>query len=143
MELVEIEKLVEKYLDAETSLKEEEQLRKYFLSGKVAPHLEEYVPLFSYFQLSKEENYQGKVQIEPDKKKVYAWVGIAASILLAAGLFFQEPVQSSEFGSYEDPEIAMQKTREALNMVSQLMNSGKEDLVYIKEFNTTKNSFLK
>lgn len=143
MELKKIEKLIEKYLNAETTLQEEEQLREYFGSRKVAPHLEEYIAIFGYFGLAKEENYSGKLHLEPGKNKVYAWVGIAVSILLMAGVFLQEPDQNSEFGSYEDPEIALQKTKETLEMVSKYMNTGKEDLVYLKEFNHTKNRFLK
>jgi hypothetical protein len=50
MELANIEKLVEKYLNAETSLKEEQTLKHYFTNGNVAPHLQEYSYLFNYFK---------------------------------------------------------------------------------------------
>jgi hypothetical protein len=53
MELANIEKLVAKYENAETTLKEETILRDYFLSDNVAPHLEEYQLMFTYFQASK------------------------------------------------------------------------------------------
>jgi len=36
MELVNIEKLLQKYLDAETTIAEENELRTYFLSDNVA-----------------------------------------------------------------------------------------------------------
>ena len=39
MELANIERLLVKYENAETTLKEEEALRTYFASNKVAPHL--------------------------------------------------------------------------------------------------------
>ena len=51
MELSNIKKLLDNYLEAETSLAEEKELEAYFLSGNVAPELEEYIPLFSFLNL--------------------------------------------------------------------------------------------
>lgn len=134
-----IDNLVEKYLNAETSLREEATLKDYFSSGDVAPHLQEYVPLFAYFETSRQENYPGKINFKEGEKRVYSWVAIAASIVFAAGLFFQQPNETNEFGSYEDPELAMQKTKEALQLVSKYMNTGTEELVYLEEFDNAKN----
>ena len=47
MELHNIEKLIEKYFDATTTIAEEEILRKYFSEGNIAPHLEQHAPLFN------------------------------------------------------------------------------------------------
>ena len=46
MELANIEKLLEKYLNAETTIAEEKMLKNYFLNDNVAPHLIEYQALF-------------------------------------------------------------------------------------------------
>ena len=117
--------------------------------------------MFGYFSASKEETYTGEIllqdkpQAEEDRKvvslnpaqanrkKVYSWVAVAASIVIMAGVFFQEQQGVSEFGSYEDPEVAMEETKRALDMVSQLMNSGNDNLVHLNEFNNTKNKLLK
>ena len=143
MESKVIDELVQKYLEAETSLQEEARLKEYFGSGKVAPHLQEYVPLFSYFEISREEHYGGTMNFKKKRKSVYSWVAVAASIVIVAGLFFQQPDDINEFGSYEDPELALEKTKETLQMVSQLMNTGTEDLVYLQEFNNAKNKIQK
>ena len=58
MELTNIENLLEKYENAETSLKEEAVLRTYFSQENVAAHLLEYKPLFVYFNESSEERLQ-------------------------------------------------------------------------------------
>lgn len=166
MELKAIEQLVEKYLEAETSLQEERELQAYFSSDNVAPHLQEYIPMFAYFDTSKEEKYsrdltagldflknnseRGTPQVQQafegrytGRRKVFSWVAVAASIVLMAGVFLQETPGTTEFGSYDDPQVAMEETKRALEMVSQLMNSGNENLGYLNEFNTTKDKLLK
>lgn len=143
MESKAIENLIEKYLEAETSVREEERLRAYFASGDVAPHLQQYAPMFNYFDLAKEESYSGNVRVTSGRKKVYSWVAVAASIVILLGVALQQNDQVSEFGTYEDPELAMQKTKEALEMVSRYMNTGTEDLGYLQEFNSTTNKIVK
>lgn len=143
MELRAIEGLLEKYLNAETTLEEETRLREYFCSGKVAPRFQEYVPLFSYITASKEESYSGEIRFYRDRKRVYAWVAVAASIVLLGGIFFQNFTGTEDFGSYEDPELALEKTKKALQMVFLYMNSGTEDLRYLQEFNNSKEMILR
>lgn len=146
MDLKQVEELLDKYLDAATSLKEEEQLRAYFNSGEVAPHLIEYQALFGYFNRAREEQYEGKKSlpnISYNRKVVFSWVGIAASILLVIGLFLNQSSQTHEFGTYDDPEVALQKTKEALNFLSKNLNSGTQHLGYLQEFNNAKNEILK
>ena len=143
MELKVIEGLVEKYLEAETSLEEEAKLRAYFCSGDVAPHLQQYVSMFSYFSHAKEECYPGKLPDTSGRRKVYSWVAVAASIMILMGVVTQQNNQVNEFGTYEDPELAMQKTKEALEMVSRYMNTGTEDLGYLQEFNSATEKIVK
>ena len=142
MELKVIEGLLEKYLNTETSIEEEKKLRSYFTSGNVAPSLQEYVPLFSYFKIAKEESFSRKIDYSSERKKAYSWAAVAASIIILLGVVVQQNEQVSEYGTYEDPELAMQKTREALEMVSMYMNDGTEDLGYLHEFNKTKEKIV-
>ncbi len=143
MESKVIEGFLEKYFNAETSVQEEKKLKAYFTSGDVAPHLQEYVPIFTYFSQSKEEAFPGKVDYEYGRKKVYSWVAVAASIVILFGVVLQKNDPVNEFGTYEDPEIALQKTTEALRMVGMVMNSGTEDLAYLQVFNETTNKIVK
>jgi len=57
MVLNNIEQLLEKYDNGETSLNEEQQLRDYFAQEEVAPHLESYKVMFQYFNTTKQEHY--------------------------------------------------------------------------------------
>ena len=145
-----IEKLLDRYFEAETTRVEEDRLKKYFSSGEVAPHLQQYIPMFCYFEQAGKENFSKEISLPSQgvkfseaKRKVYSWVAIAASIVILMGVVIQQENQVSEFGTYEDTELAMQKTREALEMMSLYMNSGTEDLGYIEEFNSTKDKIVK
>ncbi len=89
MELANIEKLVEKYLNAETTLQEETTLRNYFTEGNVAPHLQEYAYMFNYFATAKDETYTKTIQLEPKKSKRrnLKWLSVAASVVLLFSVF--------------------------------------------------------
>lgn len=128
MELSNIEKLLEKYFEGETTISEEKELKVYFTGENVPSHLERYRDLFQYF--SKESSLTATKDLNIGsitKRKTYAWVGIAASVALIAGIFLTKSSPApEELGTYEDPEIALHETKRILNMVSQLMNEGKK-----------------
>lgn len=82
MELAKVEKLLERYVNAEATLEEEALLKAYFLSDAVAPHLEEYQMMFTYFQTSKDEIFRQKIQVQTKKKMNYKWFSALASFAL-------------------------------------------------------------
>ncbi len=145
MELSKIEKLLERYDEGETSLAEEKLLRDYFLSNKVAPHLSSYKLMFMYSSNQKEQGLEETPKIN-SSKSTFAWTSIAAILVVALGLYFYNDSSGSlsqnDLGTISDEELALQKTKETLNMVSQFMNEGTADLVYLKEFNNTKNKII-
>lgn len=150
MELNKIEALLEKYMEAETSIAEEQELQMYFASGNVAPHLQEYIPLFSYFKKEKEIEYSREIKLEEknrNSKGWYQWIAVAASIAIIGGIFIttnnNNSLPQDDLGTYEDPEVALQKTKDVLNMVSAMMNTGQENLVYLNEFGETTNRIIK
>ena len=127
MVLNSIEKLIEKYNNAETSLKEEAQLRAYFESDNVAPHLEHYKPLFKYFSLSQQEQYTKDVPLKPKRTLLYQWISVAAVAVLMLGIViprFLGPTDEQK----RQAEIAYEQTMEAFNLVSLGMNKGKQQL---------------
>ena len=89
MELANIEKLLEKYLEAETTLQEEQLLSDYFTTNEVPSHLEEYAALFGYFQKNQSETYTKTIELKPEKtkKKNLKWLSIAASFALLVSIF--------------------------------------------------------
>lgn len=74
-----IDEVLDRYFEGNTSLKEEEQLRTYFRKGNIDDQYKIYEPMFVLFE--KERSTAEK----PKKKKrffVYLWTGVAASLLL-------------------------------------------------------------
>lgn len=79
-----IRKLLDLYFDGDTSLEQEEILRKVFSSGKFPPELESYRPLFCYVDRER------KSADSPRKWNIRRFIAAAvctAAVLAAAGLF--------------------------------------------------------
>ncbi len=143
MELAKLEKLLEKYFEGETTISEEKELKVYFTRETVPSHLERYKDLFQFFSEESNITATKDIKIPTSKTSWYKWVGVAASVALIAGIFFtRTSPKPEELGTFEDPEIALQETKKILNMVSQIMNEGKEDLVYLNEFDNAKKNLV-
>jgi hypothetical protein len=145
MELNKIEKLLARYEEGETSLSEEKILREYFQKHEVPEHLKSYQMIFRFSAAEAEERPE-RAPMQPEKNNWYGWVSVAAILVVALGLFFYNDsagsINEGDLGTISDEELALQKTKETLNMVSQIMNEGKSELIYLKEFNKTTNKII-
>jgi hypothetical protein len=137
MELANIEKLIEKYLNAETSLQEESTLKAYFLSENVAPHLQEYQSMFSYFQFSKDETYKKPISLNT-KKKNYKWLSVAASVALLISVFFGKQ-------AYEEREArkVFAQVQKAMNLLSVNLQKGDRAVASLYTYENTVHKILK
>ena len=75
-----INKILEKYFEGETSLQEEEILHEYFRDGNISEEHKQYAPLFGYFR--QERDKIAKIPAKKRKLPVYIWSGIAACIMI-------------------------------------------------------------
>jgi hypothetical protein len=123
-----IEKLLAKYENAETTLKEEQQLREYFLREEVAPHLESYRPMFSYFAANQKEEFTKDVPLKTRSRLLYQWISVAAVSILMLGIFLPRTLLGPSAQEEEQARLAYQQTMEALSLVSLGMNKGREEL---------------
>ena len=140
MALNNIDRLVQKYLEAETSIVEEQELQRYFSSSNVAPHLEEYKVLFQYFSTAKNETTNVTVTLKP-RKNYLKWGSVAASIVFALGFFTFNSIQNNK--EQEEALLAYYQTKEALQLVSSQFNSGTTKINYLKTFETSKQQIFK
>ncbi len=164
MVLDNIEQLLEKYDNGETTLQEEQELKHYFTQEDVAPHLELYKPMFNYFLHTHKEQFTKDVPLKSKKNKtLYQWISVAAAVVLMFGIYSQvnTPERITDLAqlSQEDRET-YNKAKEvfglvsskfnkgsgnlsALNLMSANFSKGAENVNYIHQFSRTKKKFLK
>lgn len=149
MALDNIEKLIDKYFEGETSIAEENQLKDYFSSSNVAQHLQQYQPVFGYFSQAKEQLFTQEIPLKSKKRNVVIWMSIAASVVVMLGvgsMMYFENNKSEQFVACtpeDNPELALEQTQKALALVSEHLNTGIESVGYINEYENSKNKIFK
>ena len=140
MELANIEKLVEKYENAETTLQEEAILRNYFTKEEVAPHLQEYSYMFNYFTTVKDETYTKTIELEPkkSKKRNFKWLSVAASIVLLFSIF----IGRNEYNKYR-AEVEFAKITKGLKLISSNFKKGEQAVASLYTYEDTVKKILK
>ncbi|MDR1403446.1 MAG: hypothetical protein LBJ60_07080 [Tannerellaceae bacterium] len=94
-----IDDLLDKYFEGETSADEERRIRTFFASGKTPRRLDVYKPMFAYFD---EEIRKKRAKSKPPTKRriLYGMLAAAASLVLLLGikrfLFVPDPCFCSE-----------------------------------------------
>ena len=128
MESVNIEKLLEKYFEATTTVAEEEVLNQYFSEENIASHLEQYRPKFNYLSIAKEERFTKQVPLKP-RKRYYKWMSVAAVALLSFGIYF-----GNQYQERKKAEFAYQETKKAFELLAENFGRGTEKVAYLQEF---------
>jgi hypothetical protein len=121
-----INKLLEKYWNAESSLEEEQILSQYFESDDVAKEHEQYKPLFCFYASTSKVKLENKKEIPESKPKVFSisrfagWgvIGIAASllILVSVGVINLNPQGKDYDQQFSFESIAITEEEEALEV---------------------------
>jgi hypothetical protein len=149
MELANIEKLVIKYENAETTLQEEAVLRDYFLSGNVAPHLEEYQLMFTYFQTSQDETYNKTLEFKTQKKRNYKWLSVAASVVLLFSVYMGIPKEEDPITITSLDQLSVEQkfhydqAQKALAMLSGNLKKGNEAVINLYTYEDSVNKIFK
>lgn len=137
-----IDHLLDKYWEGESSLEDEKILKQYFLSSDVAAEHEAFKELFVFFDSESQIKYPTDSQTVENKsestvkvrtlsirKYMYA---VAAVLVLAIGSIFvvknlnkdiQPKETYSQVQEIEDPEEALRVTKQALALLSKKLNS--------------------
>ncbi|NQV03647.1 MAG: hypothetical protein HQ542_13445, partial [Bacteroidia bacterium] len=150
----EIEALLARYYEGETSLREEHLLKEFFQSDDIPAHLQENKPIFGFFSVEAkstvspefETSLQEKpgsglvVSMNPPGRRLMLSLSLAASIILIAGLItvFKLGIftPSQPYGTISDPQLAYTEARNALLLVSSRFNTGLNQMQHLGAFNT-------
>lgn len=142
MELINIEKLLEKYFEATSTVAEEKILQEYFSQENVAPHLEEYKSMFNYFSNAKKERFTGQVPLKTRKIKYLKWISVAAVAILFVSIYFNYNNQNSVSFEEEYTQEELESAQKALELFADNFNVGTQGVSYLSEFEKNTNRFL-
>jgi hypothetical protein len=153
MDSKQLEQLLEKYWNCETSLEEEKQLRDYF-QGEVPEILKETADLFRYFGTQQVKSVGGadfdaavikKIKHQKPKGKSvtmlfnYARIAAGLIVVVTATYFVRQEVRKAYppeiVDTYSDPKLALEETKKALMMISKGFNKAQKEAGRIKAFN--------
>lgn len=82
-----IETLLNKYFEGETTCEEERHLRRFFAEGLVPEHLEMYRPLFAFFEAEQAELAAPRKKTKTFRQYLtYSLGAVAATLLLLVGV---------------------------------------------------------
>ncbi len=133
-----VEELIDKYFEGETTCEEEKQLRHFFTQGIVPEHLQVYRPLFGFLEI---ENHLYHGSPTPDltthtmtvtkdrsmrRRVLYILSGVAAGLILLLGIAgihrhwgnSPDTYVIIDGKQYSDPELARQQALAAFQNVS-------------------------
>ena len=159
MELNNIESLLEKYEEGQTTLQEEAQLKHYFTTETVAPHLEVYRSLFTYFVSDKQLSYQRPLSATRHNSNKYRWFASAAVVTIMFSAFMTLTSKDEFIKLSNEEQFAYNETLKAfdlisnqmhkgavplnaLNMISTSFEQGQQNVVFLEEFNNSTNKIF-
>jgi cystathionine beta-lyase/cystathionine gamma-synthase len=159
MELKNIESLLEKYEEGQTSLQEEAQLKHYFTTETVAPHLEVYRSLFTYFVSDKQLSYQRPLSATRHNSNKYRWFASAAVVTIMFSAFMTLTSKDEFIKLSNEEQFAYNETLKAFDLISNQMHKGavplnaldmistsfeqgQQNVVFLEEFNNSTNKIF-
>ena len=165
MELTNIRELVEKYWSGDTTLEEEALLRQYLATEEVPADLKKEAALFRYYQAQTrfrnlDAQFEERITRRIQRKQSPHWcityrpiMRVAAAVVMivvAAMLLKTEWLDTHEEtpplateDTYEDPRLAYEQTKEALLLMSSLMNEGAQHMEKLETFSEAQETVKK
>lgn len=142
-----IEKLLDKFLDAETSLQEEKILADYFQNENIKPEWLIYKDMFGYFEESKNE-VTSKSFVPKTRKikslfnRLQKYAAVIMLALIGALFYYQQSTASENLGTYDDPKVALEQTKEVFNLISYHLNAPSEEMKYLQTLENTQKQYI-
>jgi len=169
MDSKQLDELLQKYWNAETSLEEEQLLKEFFAREPVPEALRETASLFRYFERQKNVSMNDAHFDRELRKKIrpnqtpngtirlfpFGSLGVAQLARIAAGLFVvvaatffihqevKKAYPDEPEDTYTDPKVAFEETKKALMMISNSFNKAQKEASKINVFNEAQDKIKK
>jgi hypothetical protein len=161
MDFNNMEELLKKYWNCETTLEEEKQLREFFAGNDIPDQWKETAAMFRYFDEVKKKSLNdlafdgqvlGRINTTKEgriKRLVYNAMRIAAglAVVIAATWFIRTEIRSSMppevVDTYDDPKMAFEETKKALLIISKSFGTAEEQTRKINMFNEAQEEIQK
>ncbi len=148
MELQKIKNLIDRYLEAKTTLEEEAWLQNYFSKAQLPEELIEYKDLFVFFKSERHEEQMSGLKPLPFKnealdqiiraqaprKRKHYWSHAAAIAVLILGTY----VPARQHYQKEQAKIAYQETLKAFTLLANNYKKATAAVGYLEEFEAAK-----
>lgn len=152
MDSKQLEQLLKKYWDCETSVEEENELKAWFRNNPAPEHLKDTAALFLYFGENKKKeiadvNFDHQVieDIKPRRGRMASLVQnsmrIAAGliVLMVATWFVRNEIRKTTpqemVDTYDDPKLALEETKKALKLISKSFGAAEDEAKNLNLFN--------
>jgi len=161
MDSKEINELLNRYWNCETSLEEEQQLREYFKSENIPSEWRETAALFQYFEENKKKSlrdvsFDNQIleKVRPVaagrvRKMFYNSMRIAAGlvVVMMSLWFIRNEIRKSTpqemVDTYDDPKLAFEETKKALMMISKSFGTAEQQAKKLNMFNEAQEEIQK
>jgi hypothetical protein len=146
MDLHEVEHLLEKYWQAETTLEEEQKLHEFFAAEQVPPSLKGAADLFAFFRKEKGnalgQNFeaavtkqlklrQGGKQVSMIGLRNVARIAAGIVVVVAATFLIRQEIRKNYpqemQDTFTDPQLAFEETKRALQLISNSFGKAKKE----------------
>lgn len=142
MESRNVQELLEKYFEGESTVSDEKALKNYFASQNVAPEFAQYAPMFQYFSVAKEERYTKTIPLKP-RRQYYRWASVAAAVVMAFGLYFGNEYRVQKQLEQQEAQFAYEETKKALGLLAQNFEKGTSQFSHLNRFDEAKQKIYK
>jgi hypothetical protein len=140
-----IEKLLDKFLEAETNLEEEKMLAEYFQNEDIRPEWEIYKDMFIYFEESLNDVPQESFTPQPGRTLFYTiqkYAAVVVVIFIGTLFYYKHSHNPKDLGTFDDPEVALEETKKVFDMISYHLNSPSDELKYLQTLEETKTKYI-
>lgn len=140
MELKQVHKYLDLYIEGNSSVIEEQALFAYFSQAEVDKSLAHYKPYFDAIAQQRKQRFSG--DFDPTKKLkplVLKRLAAVAAVVIAGFFVLHQTVKTQP----SPEEVAFEEFKANMYLVAEHLNKGKQGLAHIETFNQNTHKYLK